>query len=154
MVTIRDGVVPDDVERCAEVWVAAIERRDGSVDHETMARRVRESFASPLVRFAVATAPRFGFATVEQGTVDAAEAYLHYLAVDPRGIGSGVGCELLADAIAHATAAGFTTLALDVKEDNVRAISLYERAGFKAAGTPVRHATAAYRMQSYILRLA
>ncbi|WP_160297641.1 GNAT family N-acetyltransferase [Demequina salsinemoris] len=153
MATIRAGLVPDDVEQCVRIWVEAIAHRDGHAPAHEVGAPVREAFARPLVRFAIATGSRAGFATVESEDRDPSGAYLHYLAVDPHGTGSGVGGQLLADAISHAAAGGFTTLALEVREHNARAIGLYERAGFVATGAPVPHATAPYRMQPYVLML-
>ncbi len=150
---IRAGRVPDDVEHCAGIWVRALAARDGSVDAETMAERVREAFDAPIVRFAVATSPRAGFALVESGRSDPGEAYLHYLAVDPDGTGRGVGGALLADAVAHARAAGFRSLTLEVRSENTRAIALYLRAGFVPDGEATPHPTAGYPMQPYRLAL-
>ncbi|WP_286214315.1 GNAT family N-acetyltransferase [Demequina sediminis] len=107
MIEIRTGLLPDDTETCARLWVRAIEARDGTVDAAPMARRVRSALAGPLIRLAVATAPRAGFAlTVPSGSVRD-EAFLHFLAVDPGGTGGGVGTALMTDAIDHASAAGF-----------------------------------------------
>ncbi|MBC9954006.1 GNAT family N-acetyltransferase [Leucobacter sp. cx-42] len=154
-ISIRQGLVPQDVERSAEIWVSALRERDGSVDAPVMAQRVRDAFAEQgVVRFAVATAPRDGFALVETIPDEPTQAYLHYLAVDPAGTGGGVGSALLADAIQHAQAAGYASLKLEVKTTNDRAVGLYVKAGFVAAGEPTPHATAGYPMQSYLLSLA
>ena len=153
MVTVREGRVPDDVESCAAIWVAALAARDGTVDAQTMAQRVRESFARPLVRFGVATGGRSGFVTVESGRADPREAYLHYLAVDPVGTEAGVGRALMEDAVSHASSAGFERLALEVRTDNTRAIGLYERLGFVQDGPATEHPTAGYLMQPYALTL-
>lgn len=136
------------------MWVRALESRDGSVDAESMAQRVRDSYASPIVRFAVATAPRRGFALVEAGRADPSEALLHYLAVDPDGVGAGVGRALLADAIHHTRSLGFRSLVLEVRPDNTRAVGIYVRAGFVPFGEPIPHPIAGYSMQSYRLSLA
>ncbi|MEM7444423.1 MAG: GNAT family N-acetyltransferase [Pseudomonadota bacterium] len=47
----------------------------------------------------------------------------------------GIGGELLGAALAHRRAQGAIHICLDVWEENRRAISLYERFGFKPAGT-------------------
>lgn len=150
---IRAGVTPDDIELCAEIWVRAVESRDGTVDADAMARRVRSSFGNPIIRFAVATLPRIGFSLVESGRPDPTEALLHYLAVHPDGTGDGVGRALLADAIAHAKIAGFQTLILEVRTNNTRAIDLYTRTGFVPFGAEIPHPLAGYPMQSYRLSL-
>lgn len=152
--TIRAGVVPADIELCVDIWTSALKARDGSVDHQTMGQRVRDAFENEIVRFSVATSPRYGFAFVQTVPAEAGTALLHYLAVDPAGSGSGVGRALLADAIEHTRNAGFTRLLLEVRDVNSRAIDLYTRQGFVAFGEPVPHPTAGYPMQSYVLELA
>lgn len=154
VIEIRNGLLPDDTETCARLWVRAIEARDGTVDAAPMARRVRSALAGPLIRLAVATAPRVGFAlTVPSGSVRD-EAFLHFLAVDPGGTGGGVGTALMTDAIDHASAAGFAAMTLEVREDNTRAIALYERLGFAAYGVARPHGIGDYAMQPYRLALA
>lgn len=150
---IREGVAPDDIELCAEIWVSALKARDGIVDADAMARRVRSSFANPIVRFAVATSPRIGFSLVESGRPDATEALLHFLAVHPDGGGGGVGTALLEDAVTHAKRGGFETLVLEVRRNNTRAIELYSRAGFVPRGEEIPHPLGGYPMQSYRLAL-
>lgn len=152
-ITIRAGVMPNDIELCANIWVRALASRDGTVDAEAMAQRVRSAFKNPIVRFAVATSPRSGFALVESGRDEPGDAYLHYIAVDPDGVGTGVGTALLADSIAHTRLGGFTSLTLEVRATNIRAIAVYTRAGFIPFGTPVAHPLAHYPMQSYCLAL-
>jgi ribosomal protein S18 acetylase RimI-like enzyme len=153
MIEIRRGVVPDDIEMCAQLWVHALAHRDGVVAGEAVAGRVRTSFTSPIVRFAIAAWPRSGFALTESGQADPADALLHFLAVDPRTPSRGVGTALLADAIEHATAGGFSSLALEVRIDNVRAIGLYERAGFIPDGDVRQHPLGGEPMQPFRLRL-
>lgn len=150
---LRAGGIPEDIERCADIWVRALRARDGKVDAEVMAQRVREAFRGPIVRFAVATRPRPGFALVESLPERPGAALLHYLAVDPDRQGRGVGRALLEDAAHHAARAGFSVLVLEVRTANERAIALYERFGFVPFGAPVPHPAAGYPMQSYELRL-
>lgn len=153
-VSIRAGAVPEDVEHCADLWVRALQARDGAVDDAVMRQRVRDAFLAPIVRFAVATAPRAGFSLVEAIPADPAAALLHYLAVDPGGSGRGVGRALLEDAAQRTREAGFTSLILEVRTANDRAISLYTGFGFVPIGSPTPHPTAGYPMQTYALRLA
>ena len=80
-------------------------------------------------------------------------ALLHFLAVDPQYPHRGVGTRLLADAVEHSRAAGFESLVLDVRVDNVRAIGIYERAGFAPSGEPHPHPLGGSPMQPYLLRL-
>ncbi|QIM19178.1 GNAT family N-acetyltransferase [Leucobacter coleopterorum] len=150
---IRQGSIPDDIEVCVEIWVNALQARDGAVDAESMAQRVRSSFERPIVRFAITDAPHRGFALVESGLADPAEAFLHYLAVDPATTKRGLGRALLADAIEHTGRRGFRSLMLEVRANNTRAIELYTRAGFVPFGEPVPHPLAGYPMQAYRLTL-
>ncbi|GAA2830204.1 acetyltransferase (GNAT) family protein [Leucobacter komagatae] len=151
---IRTGVAPDDVEWCARLWADALAARDGSVDRPVMQQRVRDAFAAPIVRFAIATSPGAGFSLLEREAGEPAKALLHYLAVDPRNAVPGVGSALLRDAIEHARAAALASVSLEVRTNNARAISLYERHGFVASGSPTPHPTAGYPMQRYVLSLA
>lgn len=152
-IIIRTGLVPEDVDLCADVWVRSVESRDGLVDAEAMAQRVQSAFLNPIIRFAVAVAPRDGFVLVESGRPDPTEALLRFLAVNPNGKGSGVGRALLADAIGYATLGGFRSLVLEVRTNNLRAIMLYTRAGFVPVGTKTPHPLAGYPMQTYRLAL-
>lgn len=152
-IVIRAGVVPDDVELCAKLWVRAVESRDGTVDAAAMAQRVRSAFEKPTVRFAIATSPRFGFALVESARPEPTEALLRFLAVDPDGVERGIGRALLADAVAHAMLGGFTTISLEVRTNNTRAIELYTRSGFVPFGASIPHPLTGYPMQSYRLAL-
>ncbi len=152
-VVIRAGVVPDDIELCAEIWVRALEARDGTVDADAMAQRVRSAFGNLIVRFAVATSPQSGFALVESGRPDPTEALLHFVAVHPGGPGRGVGTALIADAAGKAKLGGFDSLVLEVRTSNVRAISLYTRFGFLPFGAELAHPLTGHPMQPYRLAL-
>ena len=151
---IRTGVVSDDVEMCVDIWVRSLESRDGAVDAQAMAERVRSAFLNPIIRFAVATAPRVGFAFVESGRPNPTEPLLRFLAVEPDGEGSGIGRALLADAIDNTAIGGFRSLVLEVRTNNEPAIELYTRAGFEPSGAAVPHPRAGYPMQPYRLALS
>lgn len=60
---------------------------------------------------------------------------IHTLAVDPACSGRGAGRLLLKFALRHGRDTGCRTVRLDAFTGNSRAISLYERAGFRLAGT-------------------
>lgn len=62
--------------------------------------------------------------------------YSVWVAPDARGCGAGDA--LIAAAVAHAAAAGFGRVVLDVGDHNAAAIRLYERAGFRATGRTLR----------------
>ncbi|QIK62866.1 GNAT family N-acetyltransferase [Leucobacter viscericola] len=150
---IRTGTIPGDVEACAEIWVSALLARDGAVDADAMAERVRSSFELLIVRFAVVDPPHRAFALVEAGRPDPTEALLHYLAVDPATPKRGLGRALLADAIEHTRLGGFESMMLEVRTNNTRAIELYTRTGFVPFGEPTPHSLAGYPMQAYRLLL-
>ena len=59
---------------------------------------------------------------------------LYSLAVDPLARGTGIGRELLADALAQLVAAGVKRVVLEVERTNASALRLYERAGFSPTG--------------------
>lgn len=61
-------------------------------------------------------------------------ARLYSISVAPGMSGVGTGCALLASVVAAAMERGATDLRLEVREDNPRAIALYERNGFVPTG--------------------
>lgn len=61
-------------------------------------------------------------------------ARLYSIAVAPSGGGAGIGRALLDAALAAAAERGCTVMRLEVREDNPRAIALYERNGFARVG--------------------
>ena len=62
------------------------------------------------------------------------EADVQTIAVAPRSQGNGLGRELLEALVAEAVGRGCAQLFLEVRVDNDRAISLYERTGFERQG--------------------
>ncbi len=77
-------------------------------------------------------------------------ARLYSIAVDDGHRGSGVGSRLLADAESVARAHGRRALRLEVRQDNVIAIRLYQRRGFEPIGRYVGY----YEDGADALRLA
>ena len=63
-----------------------------------------------------------------------AVARLYSIAVDPAQRGAGLGALLLADVEQLARNAGRGILRLEVRADNVAAIALYRRAGYREQG--------------------
>jgi ribosomal protein S18 acetylase RimI-like enzyme len=61
-------------------------------------------------------------------------ARLYSIAVDPGRAGRGVGRALLAAVQTHATEHGCKVLRLEVRENNQRAIALYDRLGYRRFG--------------------
>jgi ribosomal protein S18 acetylase RimI-like enzyme len=131
--SIRSGSI-GDVSRCVDLWTRVIVARDGSEVADAAARKAQAAFAEPPVRFAVIGSAPDGFALTLARDDDV--ALLSRLCVDPAVASRGMGAALVADAVEHARDAGFRRIELDVRETNVRAIALYERAGFAAASEP------------------
>lgn len=75
--------------------------------------------------------PLLGFVLARAG---AGEAEILTIGVDPAARGRRIGRILLEAAAAAALAAGAETLFLEVAEDNVEALRLYERFGFYLVG--------------------
>lgn len=65
-------------------------------------------------------------------------AYLHRIAVYPEHSGEGLGVSLLSGAMRWGAANGGRSMVLNVRADNRRARSLYERSGFHDTGTDLR----------------
>ena len=63
-----------------------------------------------------------------------AEAEVLTIAVDPALRGRGVGADLLREHLARATLSGARAIFLEVDPDNVAAIALYRRFGFRDVG--------------------
>lgn len=61
-------------------------------------------------------------------------SYLQRIATHPQHRGAGFGKALIADAFHWARAAGSATMVLNVKPDNLGAISLYQQEGFSNTG--------------------
>lgn len=71
-------------------------------------------------------------------------AYLHRIAVHPDWTGRGLGRALLGEAVRWGSVNGGRTMILNVRPENQRAITLYERTGFTDTGTELtvlRHQT-------------
>lgn len=62
-------------------------------------------------------------------------AYLGGIAIDPSFSGKGYGTLLLQEILTFARSGGFIRVELSVADINIRAIRLYEKAGFKKEGT-------------------
>ena len=62
------------------------------------------------------------------------EAHLLNVAVSAERQGQGLGCLLLNQAVACARGLGMTSVLLEVRPSNERALKIYERYGFKQSG--------------------
>jgi ribosomal protein S18 acetylase RimI-like enzyme len=105
----------------------------------TTDRISRRSFRTLLERTTAATLAAIegealaGYAMVlYRGS--SAVARLYSLAVDPKATGKGIGARLLKAAEETAFRHGSIALRLEVREDNKRAIQLYEKSGYRQIG--------------------
>jgi ribosomal-protein-alanine N-acetyltransferase len=102
-----------------------LENRSFSSDRIS-ARSFRRLLASPSAAVIVAVAGHaLGGYAVLLFRAGSSTARIYSLAVDPAS--RGLGRELLAACERHAAMRGSTSIRLEVREDNVRAINLYER---------------------------
>ena len=148
MPDIVAGDIPDDIERCVDVWFHALRHRDGDVDSRSIADRMRKLFDGHVLRFALTGEPLAGFALTTPKTHDETTAVLERIAVMPSSAGQGHGRALLRDAIQYSTGAGFFSLELAVRRGNA-AIPLYESEGFAAVSEPVPHPLGGEPMITY-----
>lgn len=148
MTDIVVGDIPEDIDRCVDVWIHALRHRDGDVDARVVAERMRKLFDGPVLRFALTGQPLAGFALTTPKTHDETTAVLERIAVLPSSAGQGHGRALLRDAIRYSTDAGFSSLELAVRRGNA-AIRLYEAEGFAAVSEPVPHPLGGEPMITY-----
>ncbi|MFJ6531381.1 GNAT family N-acetyltransferase [Microbacterium sp. NPDC091662] len=148
MTDIVAGGIPEDIDRCIEVWIHALRDRDGDVDSRSVADRMRRLFDGPVLRFALTGERLAGFALTTPKTNDETTAVLERLAVLPSSAGQGHGRALLRDAIRYSSDAGFVSIELAVRRGNA-AIRLYESEGFAPVSTPVPHPLGGEPMITY-----
>jgi ribosomal-protein-alanine N-acetyltransferase len=67
--------------------------------------------------------------------IQLATVYLHRIAVRPEAAGRGIGAALLSSAMDWGARSGGSSMVLNVRRENTRAINLYERMGFVWAPT-------------------
>lgn len=148
MADIVAGSIPEDIERCVDVWIHALRHRDGDVDSGPVAERMRKLLDGPVLRFALTGEPLAGFALTIPKKNDETTAVLERIAVLPSSVGQGHGRALLRDAIRCSTEAGFCSIELAVRRGNA-AIRLYEAAGFAAVSAPAPHPLGGEPMITY-----
>jgi ribosomal protein S18 acetylase RimI-like enzyme len=134
---VQAGVRERDEQRCIELWLSALQERDGEVDEKRVRDRARAKFGRPIIRFAVLGSEPIGFAL----TVETTErvAVLELLAVSPHAVGRGWGTALLVDAVDSTQLAGYQQIELQVRAGNSRAIGLYRSMGFDRTGRVYEH---------------
>jgi ribosomal protein S18 acetylase RimI-like enzyme len=132
MIAVRDAT-PDDYDDYARLFPEL------SVDDPVPARDFFVAELAPRTVTAVDGGATVGYALYEvMGTL----GYVRNVVTDPAHRRRGVGAALMADLRARCLAAGARTWALNVKPDNVAAVTLYERCGM----------TTAYR--THVMRIA
>ncbi|MDI9903669.1 GNAT family N-acetyltransferase [Rhodococcus sp. IEGM 1409] len=134
---VQTGVRERDEQCCIELWLSALQGRDGEVDENRVRDRARAKFERPIIRFAVLGPEPIGFAL----TVETTErvAVLELLAVSPDTVGRGCGTALLVDAVNSTQLAGYQQIELQVRAGNSRAIGLYRSIGFERTGRVHEH---------------
>lgn len=151
--SIRAGTLADE-DVCVDIWLSALERRDGRTPPSSSGRRAHAAFERPLVRLGIAGPPARaeGFAlTVHASKV---AALLELLAVRPGSTRRGAGGALLDDAVAAAAASGYLCLDLWVRRGNDRAVALYRSRSFAPTGEHVAHPLGGEPMLRYRKKLA
>lgn len=138
MAEIVAGNVPEDIERCVDVCIAALRHRDGVVDTGPVAERMRRVLERPIIRFALMGESLMGFAVTAPKPGEATTAVLERIAVMPSFAGEGRGRALLRDAMLSSREAGFSTIELGVRRGN-DAVRLYEGEGFAIASGVMPH---------------
>ena len=149
---------PSDTEACVQLWLAALEARDGAPAVDGTAERCLSKFAVPRVSWRVSRdddGSILGFGLLAQpgtggsdGPADA--AYLSLLAVDPDTQGRGLGAQLLADLVADARAAGYSSAVLHALV-GMPATGLYVSRGWMPLGEPFDHPLNGRSTQTYVL---
>jgi ribosomal-protein-alanine N-acetyltransferase len=143
---VVDALTADDAADCARLeaelfpgddpWTAATFRAELHAGYPYLAARWAGGPApggAELVGYAgIALLPAPPFSR------EAAEAEVHTIGVAPRAQGHGVGRRLLAGLLARADALGAVTF-LEVRIDNVPALTLYRSEGFEVVGTRQRY---------------
>jgi ribosomal-protein-alanine N-acetyltransferase len=139
---VVDDLAPDDASTCARLeaelfggddpWTASAFRAELHAGYPYLAARW-VGHPEGLVGYAgIALLPAPAFSR-EPG-----EAEVHTIGVDPSVQGHGVGRRLLRGLLARADAIGAVTF-LEVRTDNVPALSLYASEGFEVVGTRRRY---------------
>ena len=119
---------PADLDRLVVIETAAFE------SDRISRRSFRRQIASPTLRMFVASrAGRIDAYALVAHRRSTGHARLYSLAVDPAA-GRGLGRALMAFCEADARQCNYTGMRLEVREENARAIAIYERAGYRLKG--------------------
>lgn len=148
-----------DIDEAAQIWAEATAARDGSQDvaglgvSRPLIEALLDRSADAFVLVATSgDGTVVGFAAVEPAA-EAGRAEVSYLGVRPGSWGHGVGELILRELRVRLAAGGYRGAQLLVYADNGRAVALYERLGWRAAGAPAPHPLTGKPEQRYELWL-
>lgn len=129
---------PVDFLECAELWMRALAFRDGTPSDPEMERSAMAKLTAlgGILSIVESGSEIKGFALVRDETPKgvARKAHLALIAVDPAHQSQGLGLALLANVTQSLAAEGFAEVPLRVLRDNMSALKMYERAGWKVTG--------------------
>jgi len=145
----------------ARIWVEATAERDGEAVAGPLGPSrdlIQQALdASPQSLLLISVDERgavVGFATAApRSPGDGTTAELRYLGVRPDAWGQGAGTSLLLSAAELLREAGFARVVLEVYADNLRAVRLYEKLGWRRAGAAHPHADSGRSLEDYSLAL-
>jgi putative acetyltransferase len=135
---------PGDVPALAALWVRSWQETMPAIDFDARRDWIVGFLAGPEAAGRVTVVALRDGALVGFVTTEPAQGYLHQLVVAPKAKGQGAATALLAAAKRDAP----DSLALDVNQDNARAVRFYEREGFvrESAGVNAASGLATWRM--------
>jgi len=150
-----------DIDVAAQIWAEATAARDGDEEVADL------SVSRPVIEAVLARSPE-SFVLIARADDRAGSASAGFVAVRPSGEGRaeisylgvrrgswgrGVGELQLRHSAARLAAAGYRTVALSAYADNARAVTLYERLGWRPLGEPSPHPRTGKPEQCYVLEL-
>lgn len=135
-----------DIEAVVALWVESWNATIPEIDFSTRADWLRERLAGhALAGVVILCAVDDGDTPLGFVTVDPASGHVDQLAVALRCFGKGVATTLIAAARARSP----TGLALEVNQENPRAVRFYQREGFAVVGEST---TGANRRKTWLMR--
>lgn len=150
-----------ELEDAAQIWAEATAFRDGEreiadlADSLPILEAVLDRSPQAFVLLAQAEGGvAAGFAAVEPAAgTSGTRAEVSFLGVRPSMWGRGVAQLLLSQVESRLANAGYTHAELSVYVTNARAVTLYERFGWKPVGAPTPHRRTSKPEQRYELAL-
>lgn len=151
------------LDSAAEIWAAATSARgqEDSIPSLEQSRPIIPSVTAGsregLLLIALHADEVVGFAAAAPNVAFAPECRsteIHYLGVSPRWWGRGVARALLEGILPLLGARGYSSAHLQVYCDNLKAVSLYEAAGWQREGAPSQHPRTGKSEQRYRIEIA